>query len=135
MAGAEAARLIELDANFVIELVRGRVTQNRQLHAWMRRGWFVQASAVAWSEFLCGPLDADDARDARIFVRRIEPFIELDAAFSADLFNRSGRRSRSHVDCMIAAHAILRGAWLATSNLLDFRRFEPFGLRIASASD
>lgn len=62
-------------------------------------------------------------------VGEIEVFTEADAELASDLFNETGRRSRSHVDCMIAAHAIRREAQLATLNLQDFRRFA--NLRLA----
>jgi predicted nucleic acid-binding protein len=124
--------LVAFDANFLVDLVRGVPGQNRQVQGWLREGSLLQVSAVAWSEFLCGPVDESDVLDAKLVLRQVEPFTEPDAALAAELFNNTGRRSRSHVDCMIAAHAILRGARLATSNLRDFKRFQRFGLELAT---
>ncbi len=88
-------------------------------------------SAVAWSEYLCGPLDESEVQTARKALSGIDAFTEEDAELASDLFNRTGRRSRSHVDCMIAAHAIRREALLATLNLRDFGRFEKHQMRLA----
>ena len=60
-----------------------------------------------------------------------EPFLSADAALAANLFNHTGRRSRSLADCMIAAVAIRCGAKLATVNLNDFRPLVTHGLILA----
>jgi predicted nucleic acid-binding protein len=46
------------------------------------------------------------------------------------LFNLSGRRRGTFIDCMIAAVALGANASLATTNSDDFRRLEPAGLQI-----
>jgi predicted nucleic acid-binding protein len=56
-----------------------------------------------------------------------------DAAVSARLFNESGRRRGSLIDCMIAASALCAGEPLATGNVGDFRRFSALGLKILEA--
>jgi predicted nucleic acid-binding protein len=60
-------------------------------------------------------------------------FLEEDAAVSARLFNESGRRRGSLIDCMIAASALRAGEPLATGNVADFRRFAALGLKILEA--
>ena len=128
----QASDLIELDANFLIDLVQRRAPQDREVQQWITAGSLLQVSSIAWSEFLCGPIDESDVQDAKLLLRSVEPFTERDAALAAELFNNTGRRPRSHADCMIAAHAIIRSARLATVNLRDFKRFEKFGLKIAT---
>lgn len=131
MAVGKIHELVALDSNFLIDVLVAGSPHSRNLDAWLRAGSLIQISAIAWSEYLCGPLDAERIPTARKLVRSVEPFIEEDADLASELFNRTGRRSRSHVDCMIAAHAIRRSAALATLNLNDFRRFEKFHLRLA----
>ena len=50
---------------------------------------------------------------------------------AAELFNLTGRRSRSYVDCCIAAIAIRAQAPLATSNRHDFTSMAAQGLMLA----
>ena len=129
--GAVEARVVHLDANFLVEIAAGRRAQVRQTEQWLRDEIAIQVSAVAWSEFLCGPLLDFELRSALAVVSKIDPFTDEHAALAADLFNLTGRRSRSHVDCMIAAHAIRLEAPLATLNDQDFRSFKNFGLQLA----
>jgi predicted nucleic acid-binding protein len=131
MADVSATDVIELDSNFLVAVLHAGGIQSDLLHAWTRAGVRIQISAIAWSEYLCGPLDGAMVALARKLVGSVEAFTEEDAEFASTLFNGTGRRSRSHVDCMIAAHAIRRDAALATLNVRDFRRFEKFDLRLA----
>ncbi len=131
MAGAEAGDIVALDANFLVKALIEQTAPNVRLTQWVRKGCAMQISAVAWSEYMCGPLDDDTLPVARKLVGAVESFTAEDAELAAFLFNGGGRRSRSRADCMIAAHAIRREAALATLNAQDFRRFEKFGLRLA----
>jgi predicted nucleic acid-binding protein len=130
MAGVKADEIIELDSNFLVAVLDAEERQSKLLQTWTRAGVRIQISAIAWSEYLCGPLDAAAAAFARRLVNNVEAFTEDDAQLASALFNSTGRRSRSHVDCMIAAHAIRRDAALATLNVRDFRPFEKFDLRL-----
>ena len=129
MAAAESRR-VHLDANFLVEVAAGGSSSVRKFESWLRAKVMVEVSAIAWSEFLCGPLTKREMEDARAIVPVVEPFTAKDAAIAAAIFNQTGRRSRSHVDCMIAAHAIGRSAAFATLNLQDFRPFARFGLKL-----
>lgn len=131
MAVAEPRELVALDSNFLVAARAPGSGQGDQLQRWLVAGISVQISAVAWSEYLCGPVDEDDVEIARSILSRVDSFAEADARLASELFNQTGRRSRSHVDCMIAAHTIRRGCLLATLNIQDFRRFERFQLRLA----
>lgn len=122
--------MIHLDTNFLIRgLVRGS-EQDAQLRLWLRTGEPLSISAVAWAEFLCGPVAPRVLElAARIVPERIS-FTADDAAVAAQLFNDSGRRRGTLVDCMIAATAIRVRAALATSNPRDFRPFAGAGLTL-----
>jgi predicted nucleic acid-binding protein len=91
----------------------------------------VGISAVAWGEFLCGPLSAGVETLARQLLPAPEPLISADAERAAQLFSATGRRSRSFADCCIAAVALRVGSRLATSNTADFQPFVPHGLVLA----
>jgi predicted nucleic acid-binding protein len=51
-----------------------------------------------------------------------------DAEKAAELFNLTGRRSKSFTDCCLAAIAIRDQAPMATSNRGDFAPMVPHGL-------
>ena len=61
--------MIHLDTNFLIDaLVVGSV-QETQLVGWLSAGQPFQISAMAWGEFLCGPLSAS----AEVLARQLLP--------------------------------------------------------------
>ena len=130
MAAAET-RVVHLDANFLIEVAAGRATPVRDIEQWLRERRAIHVSVIAWSEFLCGPLFDWELNDTRAVVAKVDPFTDDHAELAAELFNLTGRCSRSHVDCMIAAHVIRREAMLATRSGQDFRPFTKFGLHLA----
>jgi predicted nucleic acid-binding protein len=120
--------MIHLDTSFLIRGLVPGSAQDRALRKWLGEGERLGMSAVAWAELLCGPL-AESHRElaARIVPERV-PFLEEDAVVGARLFNESGRRRGSLMDCMIAASALRAGEPLATANASDFRRFATQGL-------
>jgi len=131
--GRAAAAMILIDANFLIRALVPASPQDAKLREWLAAGEELGVSAVAWCEFLCGPVEPRLVdRAARIVPRRFG-FEDEEAALAATLFNQIGRRRGSLPDCMIAATAIKLAVPLATENVADFRRFESAGLVILSA--
>ena len=107
--------MIHLDTNFLIQaLVPGSPAESK-IQSWLTAGENLGISTIAWSEFLCGPLNPQEESLAQTLLPTPEPFLEADARKSADLFNATGRRSRSLADCQIAAVAMRCSAPLATA--------------------
>jgi predicted nucleic acid-binding protein len=124
--------LIHLDTSFLVPALAAGSPQDRRLRAWLLAGEPLAVSAIAWAEFLCGPVEpADVDLVGRVVSERV-PFGEGEAALAARLFNESGRRRGSLADCMVAASAIRAGASLATGNPRDFVRFAGAGLDLAA---
>ena len=122
--------VIHLDTSFLIKgLVRGSA-EDRSLRDWLKAGEVLAMSAVAWAELHCGPLEASHLELISRVVSERAPFLEEDAVLTARLFNESGRRRGSLMDCMIAASALRAGASLATADARDFRRFAAAGLTL-----
>lgn len=126
-AGAE----IHLDSSFLIRALNRGTPEEATLLQWYRERTVLGMSCFALGEFLCGPPASGNADAALRLVHRYLPLGAREAAAGAELFNRTGRRSRSFADCLIAATAIVDGAALATSNRGDFRRFVDAGLVLA----
>lgn len=102
-----------------------------KLQTWKKDGEAFAISSIAWSEFLCGPLTQNDGTLAQMLFPAPEPFLASDAHKAAELFNATGRRSRSLADCQIAAVALRCDARLASGNLADFTPFQSLGLNLA----
>lgn len=126
-----ALPIIHLDTSFLIRALVPGSDPDNVLRGWLRAGHEIAMSSIAWTELLCGPLDASDRHVAEGVVTDRVVYDEHDAAVAAQLFNETGRRRGSLIDCMIAASAERRDALLATLNSDDFRRFEATGLRLA----
>ena len=122
--------MIDLDANFLVDVFEKGSTSGRSLDRWVHRGESLSISSIAWAEFLCGPVALGNARAARELLGDIKPVTEADAVLAAELFNATGRRVRSLADCLIAAAAIRRQAQLATLDKVDFNRFRSLGLQL-----
>jgi predicted nucleic acid-binding protein len=123
--------MIHFDTNFLIQATVPGSAAHARFSAWSAAGETFGVSTVAWAEYLCGPLDAQGEALARQMFPHTEPLLLADAEEAAVLFNRTGRRSRSLADCMIAAVALRCGAKLATINTADFTPFQPQGLILA----
>jgi predicted nucleic acid-binding protein len=123
--------MIHLDTSFLIKALVPQSSEDTQLREWLRIKESFAMSAIAWTEFLCGPLDDSSLALARRLVPSIVDYTDIQSTLAARLFNETGRRRGSMVDCMIAASAIDANAPMATANTGDFRRFVDFGLVIA----
>lgn len=122
--------MIHLDTSFLIKALRPGSPESEKLETWARADETITMSSVAWTEFLCGPLDAGAASVAAMLVdRRLDYTVEM-AEVAARLFNGTGRRRSSLTDCMIAAAAIAEDTAIATSDVQDFARFEQHGLML-----
>jgi predicted nucleic acid-binding protein len=123
--------MIHLDTNFLIQALVPSSAAEAKLQTWLKEGEDLGVSSIAWSEFLCGPLTEKDETLAEMLFPAPEPFLSSDAHKAAELFNATGRRSRSLADCQIAAVALRCHARMATANELDFTLFQSHGLTLA----
>ena len=124
--------MIHLDTSFLIRALVPGASEGARLLGWLRDDVAVQMSSIAWTEFLCGPVDSESARVAVRVLGETVPFSSADAELAASLYNQGGRRRGSLNDCMIAATAIRAGAALATSDRIDFERLRSAGLELVS---
>lgn len=120
--------MIHLDTSFLVSALQRGTVEESKVNSWLTGNESLGASAVAWAELFCGPLSARDEHIARQMFPHVEVLSGADAEVAAQLFNKTGRRSRSLADCMIAAVAIRCGAKLATINTPDFQPFVQHGL-------
>jgi predicted nucleic acid-binding protein len=126
--------VIHLDTSFLISALLAGSPQDQRLRTWLVDRASLGVSAVAWAEFLCGPITPEQLELANRIVGQPHAFGGDEARLAARLFNLGGRRRGSLIDCMIAATAIRTGAALATANPIDFRHFETLGLELAPPS-
>ena len=123
--------MIHLDTNFLIDALVPGSAQDAQITGWLGAGETLGISAIAWGEFLCGPLSPAAEALARCLFPDAVALERTDAGKAAELFNLTGRRSKSYTDCCIGAVAIRAQAPLATSNRDDFTPMIPHGLVLA----
>ncbi len=123
--------MIHLDTNYLIGLAVRGSSPAQNVDKWLAAGEPLAASALAWTEFLNGPVSADEiALVESVIEGNLAVFEKPTAILAAQLFNQAGRRRGSRFDCLIAATAILSGAELATENKKDFEPFVRFGLKL-----
>jgi predicted nucleic acid-binding protein len=124
--------MIHLDTNYLIGLLVKGSPQAVHVDGWLAAGQPLAAGAVAWTEFLNGPVSPlEIARTEAVLQSRIVPFGRSEAVLAAELFNKTGRRRGSRFDCLIAATAMLAQAEIATVNQSDFNPFTAYGLKLA----
>ncbi len=124
--------MIHLDTSFLITGLIPGSTQDTALRRWLEHGECLAMCTVAWTEFLCGPVTVQQINLAKVVVSVRQDLKEAHAIVAAELFNATGRRRGSLIDCMIAAAALDADAAIATMNLEDFERFKPSGLALAT---
>ncbi len=122
--------MIHLDTNFLIQALVPNSVAGATLQTWKKDDEVLGISSIAWSEFLCGPLNQNDDTLAQLLFPEPEPFLASDAVRAAELFNATGRRSRSLADCQIAAVALRCDARVATVDASDFSLFQSHGLTL-----
>jgi len=122
--------IVHLDTNFLIRSLVIATPEAALLGEWLQSRNTVSISVVCWTEFLCGPLTPEQQELASQTLGDPVPFVSADAMQAAQLFNLSGRRRGTLMDCMIAAVAIGADAAMATANTADFLRFEALGLKL-----
>ena len=126
------AQCIHLDTNVLIFGLLPEHPIHGQLFERNRQGEVFAASAMAWSEFHCGPVSSHQiAAWETLLAGGVLPIDRAVSERAAALFNQTGRRSRTLPDCIVAATAISHGAPLVTLNRTDFERFLPYGLVLA----
>ena len=123
--------MIPLDTSFVIRGLIPGTPEDARLEAWIRAREPLGIAAIAWAEFLCGPVTRSQITHAASVLGEPAVFDRQTAETAALLFDASGRRRGTMVDCFIAATAIRAGASLATVNTADFRRMVGAGLVLA----
>jgi predicted nucleic acid-binding protein len=113
--------MIHLDTSFLIRALVPGSPEDTQLRNWLSSETALAISAIAWAEFLCGPLAADDLTLAAAVVGEAVPLTADHAVLAAELFNTAGRKRGTFLDCLIASVAMGADAQLATANPKDFK--------------
>ena len=124
--------MIHLDTSFLIRALVQGTPEDRALRQWIVADEPLAMSAVVWTVFQCGPLQPAELAAVAALIDHHRDFTCEDSETAARLFNDSGRRRGSLIDCMIAAAALADDASVATANPADFERLHPFGVTIAS---
>lgn len=126
---------VQLDTSFLIRALVPGSGEDVRLRAWLGDGIPIAMSVVGWAEFLCGPLAEPDKAVARRLIDALVPLEEVTTELAASMFNRTGRRRGTFVDCLVAATAVHAGARLATSNPRHFDRFAEAGFELVVGDD
>jgi hypothetical protein len=85
--------MIHLDTNYLIGLLVKGSPETANVDGGMAAGQTIATSAIAWTEFLNGPVAPLEVSLAEAVLQsRIIPLGQKEAALAADLFNKTGRR-------------------------------------------
>lgn len=124
--------MIHLDANYLMLATVAGSPEARRVRSWLSSGEPLATSAIAWMEFVTGPVSPDVVVAMNgVIEGRIEAVGQVEAELAAQLFNELGRRRPMRYDCLIAACALSHDAALATANTKAFATFAARGLRVA----
>ncbi len=124
------AGAVQLDTSFLIRALIAGTAEDTMLRSWLNEDRKLAMSAVAWTEFLCGPVNAEELFLSTSIISDPLPFTGEMSSLAAGLYNKAGRLRGSLADCMIAASAITESAALATLNRQDFEKFRESGLTL-----
>lgn len=81
--------MIHLDTNYLIRLLVRGSSQAQDVDRWLASGEEMATSAIAWTEFLNGPVTAREIELViAVLQSRIVPFGCAEATLAAQLFNR-----------------------------------------------
>ena len=64
--------MIHLDTNYLIRSLVAGTQQAAQLDSWIQSGEAISISAMAWAEFLCGPLAPGQSSAALTIIGTVE---------------------------------------------------------------
>lgn len=121
--------MICLDTNYLIRGLIPATPEAEKILSWLESGEPIGIPAVAWYEFLCGPVDEEEIQlTIAILSAGVLALGAPQAAEAARLFNATARSRRLRVDAMIAGTATAANAKLATLNRADFEPFVAQGL-------
>ena len=122
--------MIHLDTNALIALPLW-AREGHPIILRIANGEPAGVSAVAWYEFLIGPVTDHEVGLAHAFVRGTIVAVETtDARLAATLYNEAGRRRTLKTDALIAAVSLRAEAEFLTLNTDDFQPFVKNGLRL-----
>src|ERR1039458_7780849 len=86
-------RMVHLDTNYLIQATVAGSPAHAGFRMWSAAGESLGVSAVAWAEYLCGPLDPQGAAFAKQMFPLPESFLAGDAVLAAELFNKTGKKA------------------------------------------
>lgn len=115
--------MICLDTNYLILGLVAGSKESEALLQWTRDGETLVTPALAWYEFLSGPVTSVQVDTMRAFLADVVPFDDVQAEVAAQLFNAVGRKRALRIDATLAATAIVLHATFATNNENDFASF------------
>jgi predicted nucleic acid-binding protein len=123
--------MVHLDTSCLVDIHSPKSRVRFWLREKLRLGERVSCSALAWAEYLCGPLSREERELSWQLIEgspaKLDGFV---AELGAQFFNATGRRRGSLADCLIAATAVSHNAVFMTLNERDFLPFESLGLKL-----